>query len=607
VRRKESFQANASRLAQIVSGKDGITVSFGGDTAYTDGKHIVVPSLPAGTVMSDWEAKVYGGYLDHEAGHCRHTDFSDWKVKPSSKTASFLRMIFEDIFVENAQIGVYPGSRAYLDALAVYVDEKSAEEQFPDDPYSKALREVYKEAYLEYRKVDTNVIPGNLKEDYPEVAAAMKDLQNVRSTKDSIKIAEFVAQILVDYAPPPTGEDNEPGDGKDGGIPSISFGSPPPISEGDSKQGPPEAGGSDGGKSDDERKKEWKEGLEEAAAKLLKEFERQGAFQEMIEGMIEENQKLEGDWPEHLKGKPAKGGGGTRKGRRRHRRKSGQVVLPPGCLNQDKIGVKAKPKTGEFLRIRSSISVYATALKKMLNIYLQSRAKRGWHRGLEEGDLDEDALYSLSFSNRLSKQRRQAKRINTALHLVVDLSSSMNQELTAQTAILVAEAVANVREVKLKISGFKTTEIYSHYNDGNEKGVGRLSPMVMTTFKDFDEPYDRVKDKLGSLKTGGYTPLGDAYGYGMEQLLIRKELRKVLWLISDGSPQFAVGDRSHSDYLLMDRLYVKSKKLRIETMGLYVGHSGSSALENCTDKHVSVSTIQDLPTKIITILKGIMA
>ena len=60
-------------LASVLGRKYGVQVRIGGDTAFTNGNIIQLPSLPL-----DGDETLIGlirGYLDHEAAHIRATDF----------------------------------------------------------------------------------------------------------------------------------------------------------------------------------------------------------------------------------------------------------------------------------------------------------------------------------------------------------------------------------------------------------------------------------------------------------------------------------------------------------------------------------------------------
>lgn len=51
----------------------GVSVSIGGDRAYTDHETIVVPGFDTDAEVSTETARAMRGYIDHEAAHIRHT------------------------------------------------------------------------------------------------------------------------------------------------------------------------------------------------------------------------------------------------------------------------------------------------------------------------------------------------------------------------------------------------------------------------------------------------------------------------------------------------------------------------------------------------------
>jgi cobaltochelatase CobT len=88
-------------------------VRIGADTASTDGSTIHLP-----TIRNEPGAKSLAwGYLAHEAGHIRHTDFQVWSTLTGQPLTRSITNILEDVRIENAMIGSYPGTRLSLDAV----------------------------------------------------------------------------------------------------------------------------------------------------------------------------------------------------------------------------------------------------------------------------------------------------------------------------------------------------------------------------------------------------------------------------------------------------------------------------------------------------------
>jgi hypothetical protein len=86
-----------------------IPVQVGGDEAMTDGKVIRIPSVP------DHANSLAYGYLAHEAGHVRFTDFE--LARHNNPLGRFVEGILEDVRIETAMIRAYPGTRSTLDSV----------------------------------------------------------------------------------------------------------------------------------------------------------------------------------------------------------------------------------------------------------------------------------------------------------------------------------------------------------------------------------------------------------------------------------------------------------------------------------------------------------
>src|SRR5690606_34859944 len=88
---------------QSLADKLGVTLAVGGSEACTNGSVITLPDLPPG----DEEAALLArGYIDHETGHVRHTDFGI-PVRP------WLNLI-EDVRIEREQGLAFPGCAVNL-------------------------------------------------------------------------------------------------------------------------------------------------------------------------------------------------------------------------------------------------------------------------------------------------------------------------------------------------------------------------------------------------------------------------------------------------------------------------------------------------------------
>jgi hypothetical protein len=138
------LQHELTRTSAIFGRKHDVRVRFHGSAALTDGNTIILPSLAFGVEVDDDLAAVMRGYVDHEAGHVRHTDFAG--VRPLREKARLagdtltarIGNALEDIWLERRVIGEYPGAEANLRATTTHVNRRSSSrsrrERFPPPP-----------------------------------------------------------------------------------------------------------------------------------------------------------------------------------------------------------------------------------------------------------------------------------------------------------------------------------------------------------------------------------------------------------------------------------------------------------------------------------------
>jgi cobaltochelatase CobT len=589
-----TFQNVAQRYAAVMGRRDKVRLTFGGTNAFTDGNTINLPALPAGTVLTPYQAKVFGGYLDHETGHIRWSDFKvlrDNQEKTSKDPVlKYLHNVLEDVFMENRQIERYPGSKDYLDLLCDHVDKESmskiAESGKVPTWGDRVIQLIYKEAYAKYRGHDTKQIQGWLSE-YPKLKAvekAMKDLATCKNTQQTYNLAVKVRALLpddLDYS----GKAPQAGNTVMVmmGQPQPGQGQPQPGQFGQSEPGQEQPAQVQPGPIQPGREAEAAQALEQAAKDGAKAAERGFTLVKLLKNIEKTNELEERVAGDHPAGKTPRMGG--------------VEYLPPAGTHHDRIFVPARENMAEFVSTRSTAASEITALEKMLRIYLASKARRAWSRGLEEGPrLDEAALYSLNLGNKhIYKNKRDITTVHTAVELMLDLSGSMDSRTVRMTAIVLAEALRSIPKMELQINGFTTNRnVYSGVKTG-----GRSVGLDILTFKAFETPYLKSRGRLGGIDCPGLTPLGEGMAYGFEALLPRKERKRVLWVVSDGSPYYYCHQQTN-DFVLMQRIKNKCKRHGVILVGLGIGQG--LPLKQYTEYYEEIEGVEDLPKAVLNFM-----
>ncbi|WP_290920197.1 VWA domain-containing protein [Halodesulfovibrio sp.] len=122
-------------LASMLGRKYGVTVQVGGDEAFTNGRCIQLPGLPAEGDSN--LVNIVRSYLDHETAHIRFTDFAclNDSVTPLEK---HVWNIFEDWRVENCFVKLYPGARNNFQWLIRHIFV-SPKQELPTTPEGLVL------------------------------------------------------------------------------------------------------------------------------------------------------------------------------------------------------------------------------------------------------------------------------------------------------------------------------------------------------------------------------------------------------------------------------------------------------------------------------------
>ena len=211
----------------------------------------------------------------------------------------------------------------------------------------------------------------------------------------------------------------------------------------------------------------------------------------------------------------------------------------------------------ELERLRDLLDQQLTALSSVvarlankLQRRLMAQQNRNWHFDLEEGVLDTarltriitDPTSPLSF-----KAESESPFRDTVVTLLLDNSGSMRGR-PIMVAAVCADILARTLErcgVKVEILGF-TTRAWkggqareAWINNGKPDGPGRLNDLRHIIYKSADSPWRRAKKNLGLMMREGLLKEnidGEALTWAHERLLGRTEARRILMVISDGSP-----------------------------------------------------------------------
>ena len=620
------FQHEMVKTSAVFGRKNDVQVRFKGDSAYTDGKTITVPSINHSADVSDEQRDVMRGYIDHEAGHIRHSDFEALKEFGAKHNGNKLIMkthnALEDIWLERRVMQDYPGSTQNLRAVTDEVNKTFLGGVDPSDERLDKPSWVGPVALTwEGRKGyggPTNqqcldLIPDRISRNLPKYIKALDACEN---TKDVMTLAEVAARSFAqdsmddfdeqeeefgiptnpkkgsddgetgsegDIPTPRAGEGTTPDDSPDGDEPTGADGKSPSTShenEGDkslddsSRDDPRgEGGGVNGGDTiptGEDSDEDWEVyedfELSDAVEKAMGDV---GADPSSGYSIFDQSQDK---WHSRHLSTPA-----SRAMRKNDPKKYNQVL--------------------------EDVAGHLNVMRRKLERALVATQTRDWEGGHEQGRLDTRRLTRAYLGKpNVFKMRQDRPEIDTAMTMLIDLSGSMmghEARMAQAVAIALCEAVDRTG-VAYEVLGFNNmtslsmTEeerdaFYAH--GGRSSRNVRYSPLDMYIFKDFNERLFEAKPSMAAIAdcAGGNNSDGDALWYSYLRLKDRPEKRKIFIIMSDGYP---ASDTSTSvlNQHLRDVVGIIEKD-GVDVMGVGIQ---SDAVQQFYPKWVVVNALSDL-------------
>jgi len=265
--------------------------------------------------------------------------------------------------------------------------------------------------------------------------------------------------------------------------------------------------------------------------------------------------------------------------------------------HDEEIAAEDLADASELERLRAYLDQQLEPLKgavgrlaNKLQRRLQAQQNRSWEFDREEGILDVARLARvvanpttpLSFKVEKDTQFR-----DTVVTLLLDNSGSMRGRPISIAAIC-ADVLARTLErcqVKVEILGFTTRAWKGGQSrerwlaEGRKPGPGRLNDLRHIVYKGADAPWRRVRDNLGLMMKEGLLKEnidGEALEWAHRRMVMRREQRKILMVISDGAPvddsTLSVNPANYLEKHLRDVIAMIQKRKAVELLAIGIGH-----------------------------------
>lgn len=470
-------------LASVLGNTYGVHVRIGGSDACTDGNMIQLPSLPVD--CGEELLLLVRGFIDHESAHIRYTDFKAFKEAALDAVTKNLFNAIEDWRVENRLAAVFPGCRHNFHELIRRFFVEDATQKRAGE-ISLALS-VLNHVLLTVRSWDVPEVSQPLGEEmtsldthFPGMRQSLDLIlaqirQECPDTSSAIDYARQLAHCLKSWKSPSQEEQHQ-----ESGTQTENTS----ASEKGREASTPEASA---------------HGTSSVGNSCLPAGE---TGQDRLSGIPTIVDTLPVDMGNWL-GKQLEAHAAGDSGRKV------EMAVEGSCE------VHLLPDQDREKAVRM-----ATALKARMLGLLQAHTLRHAISG-RQGKLETGKLYRLSTgSPRIFQKRTSVHKLDTAVHILLDSSGSMHGEsikLAVQACYAVGKALEHLSGISLGITSFPA------YRDGK---IG-VFPLV----KHGQKMTDRMQ-----MQAHGGTPLAEALWWVMRQMLILRETRKVVLILTDGVP-----------------------------------------------------------------------
>jgi cobaltochelatase CobT len=246
------------------------------------------------------------------------------------------------------------------------------------------------------------------------------------------------------------------------------------------------------------------------------------------------------------------------------------------------------------------VRVLVSRLAKRLLRVLMARQTREWRFDQDEGQLDGSRLAPLIASRGATRPFRmeaESRFPDTVVTLLIDHSGSMRGR-PMLIAALTVEVFARVLErcgVRCEVLGFTTRDWDggAPWRDWAAQGYpehpGRLNALEHIIIKGADVPWRRARIGLGLFLHDEMLKEnidGEALRWAHDRLLARAEARRILIVVSDGTPMdestSAANDFEYLDRHLRTVIDDIERRSPVQLAAIGIGHDVSVFYRNAT-------------------------
>lgn len=522
-------------LASVLGRNYGVKVEIDGSQAYTDGQVIHIPSLPLN--CSEELLQFARGYLDHEAAHIRYTNFNALQAAKLSDVTKFLWNCIEDWRVEKKLAEIFPGCQRNFQWLAnkLFLTDTNVEEAGVN-PASSIMKYVLLAVRAwSYTDLSQALNDLGLKVDQSfqglryQIDAVLSSCQKAcQSTEDALSYAKELTEVLRQWQKPTQDQSDPLADNK-------QYESQDSLNQ-DNTQG---ANSADVANQSEQAHKQ------EAASSVSKDQHEgdsaDGSNSELGSSLKAQELPAQSDLNQPKAFSSASNAEAQQPLDNPEQAIADLLASSASNLPKSisellaiKLEHESEPKSSSGLTVakvspwrRCSVQPEekeealraSIALRSRLQGLLQAKTHKFMIYG-RKGNLATKNLYRLSCGNpRVFQRPTESQGLNTAVHLLLDVSGSMSGEpiiIARQACYAVIKALSGIKDINPAVTAFP-----ADYTDNS------VVPLVR---------HGEALTNYLAVDASGTTPLAQALWWVMQEMIQLREDRKIILILTDGMP-----------------------------------------------------------------------
>lgn len=558
-------------LANALADTLGVKVVMNAGHPRTNGDTIFLPGLDGDKPES---RKLGIGYVAHEGGHCRFSNFE--LIKLMTTLEKHISNILEDIYIERSMAKVFPGAKIYLAEMVEALVATGFFSEVPDDATPAQLMQSFmlyrlRADVLEQEGVagladDAEakakaVIPAGM---LTKLEALMFRVEECENSKDVLDLARAIITMMEEEAKKEEEQEQqeqEEADQQQGQQDQSQQQGEGEESDAEQDgEGGQSSSGQDEGEDDGQQQEQQsggngQESDDQAASEIIKSILSAGEE----EGIKTTDQALE----EAL----------------------GSVEEPYAASNvvpfRSKTYQRSNSSHIDIEAEKNRVSGVSNALRTRTQSMLQAQTQAVKRSTMMGTKLNVKSLYRAKLDGQVFQKTKEGIKIDTAIDILVDRSGSMSGPKIhlAMDAALAATMAFDRPGVKTAVHAFPFCE-------GEDSNV---------MLKHWDAQPASVIPAYRTIGVDGSTPMAEAIMGACHELMCRPEARKVLLVVTDGDP-----DAMSSTKWVID--LARRSGAEILGIGIYtdaIRVFGQQWANNISD-------IEELPAAMIGMLESIM-